>query len=109
MILGFGVVLIGVIGVVGASVAVPPAVIVGGVMKLRRGRGLAAGLLAWVLLTIAAIVGMFLGLSGNAGHGMYVYGASFEDVTAVVPWAWLAAAVAWLGFFIAARRQAGAE
>jgi hypothetical protein len=104
MILGYGVIILGIIGAVAASVAALPAVIIGGVIKLRGGRGLASGLLAWVGLTIAASVGMILGLSGDAGRGMDVHGLSFEDLLAIAPWALLAAAVAWLGFFIAGRR-----
>lgn len=108
MILGFGVIVIGVIGAVAASVAAPPAVIIGGVAKLRGRRGLVSGLIAWVLLTIAAIVGMFLGLSGDAGRGMDVFGLGLDELLAAAPWAWLAAALAWLGFFVAARRRTDA-
>lgn len=67
--------------------------------------GLAMGLFAWVALTAAVIVGMFLGLGGNAGSGMKVHGAELEDLMALVPWAWLLALLAWLGFFAAARRR----
>lgn len=105
MILGFGVIVLGFIGAIGASLAAPLAVIVGGVAKLRGRGGLATSLLAWAALTAAAIVVMVLGLGGNAGHGVNVHGVALEDLLQVAPWALLAAAVAWLGFSVAARRQ----
>lgn len=46
--------------------------------------GLAMGLFAWVALTAGVIVGMFLGLGGNAGSGMKVHGAELEDLMALV-------------------------
>lgn len=107
MILGFGVIVIGIIGAVGASLAAPLAVIVSGVAKLRGRSGVGTGMLAWVVLTAAAIVAMFLGLEGNAGHGMSVHGLQLERLLGVAPWALLVAALAWYGFSIAARRGDG--
>lgn len=111
MILGFGVVMIGIIGVVGASLAAPFAVVVGGIHKLRGGRlgGLPSGMLTWVVLTTGLIVTMCLGLTGNAARGVGAFGIDFEVLMGVVPYAWLLAAGLWLGFSVAARRRGGAD
>lgn len=108
MIIAFGVIVLAVIGAVAASLAAPLAVVVGGVARargMRRG-GLAAGLLAWVALTTAALVGLFLGMTGDAGHGVDVFGVAVEDLLALAPWAWLLAAVLGIGFRGAGRRGA---
>ncbi len=107
MILGFGVIVLGIIGAVGASLAAPFAVVVGGVSELREvpRDGLAMGLFAWVPLTAAAIVGLYLGIGGNADSGMTVHGAALEDLLWLVPLAWVLAVLAWLGFFTARQRR----
>lgn len=109
MIVGFGVIVLAIIGAVGASLAAPFAVAIGGVLGADGNRGgrLAVGLRAWVALTTAAIVGMCLGLTGNAGSGMLVLGTPIEDLLALAPWALLLAASMAIGFFVAARRRAG--
>jgi hypothetical protein len=91
--------------------AAPFAVIVGGVHKIRGGQGggLPSGMRVWVVLTTVVIVGMGLGLTGNAGSGMGVFGVDFDALLVVVPYAWLATAILWLGFFLAARRRVGAD
>lgn len=111
MIVGFGVILLAFLGATAASLAAPLAVIVGGVMRLRghpRG-GLAGGLLAWVALTGAVCVGLFVGLTGDAGRGVKVHGLELEALLATAPWSLGAAAVAAVAFSVAARRRARRE
>lgn len=105
MILGFGAILLGFIGAIGASVAAPLAAIAGGVAKLRGGRGFAVGMLTWVLATAVAITVMILGLGGDAGRGVDVHGVPIDDLIEAAPWALLAAVVVWIGFSIAASRR----
>lgn len=99
MILGFGVVYLGMLGVVAASLAAPFAAVIDGVARLRGAPS--AGLRAWVWLTTAALVVLFLEGGPNAASGVDFYGIPIS----FVPWAWLVTALAWLGFFLAARRR----
>ncbi len=110
MVLGFGVIVLGILGAGAASLAAPLAVVVGGVTRLRglRRGGLAAGLLAWVALTTAICVAMFLGLTGDAGRGVQVHGLELEDLLAVAPWAWLAAAALAVVFAVLVRGRRSA-
>lgn len=107
MLIGFGVIVLAVIGALAASLSAPLAVVVGGVSRLRGARrgGLATGFLTWVALTTAGIVALFLGLAGDAGSGVRIFGADLEELLALAPWAWLLAALAGVGFFAAARAR----
>lgn len=110
MILAFGVIILAFIGAIGASLAAPLAVVVGGVTRARGGRRwLAAGLLTWVGLTAAVIAGMVLGMAGDAGRGVDVFGVPLDDLLALAPVAWLLAALIGVGFAVAARRRGGGD
>lgn len=93
MILGFGGIMLVVLGAIGAAFAAPLAALLT-VLSRREDdkRGGGAILRRWVLCTAVVIVVLCLGLSGNAAHGIAVYGVQIEDLLVQAPWLLLLAA-----------------
>jgi cytochrome c oxidase assembly factor CtaG len=99
VILGFGVVMLAVIGAIGAAFGAPLAALV--IALSRRKDDEPSGgafLLRWVQCTVVVIVVLCLGLSGNAASGVAVHGAEIEDLLAMAPWLLLLAAGIHFGF-----------
>lgn len=99
MILGFGVIMLAVIGAIGGAFAAPLAALWAALSRPKDDEHSGGVLLRWVLCTAVVIVVQFLGLSGNAASGVEVYGAQIEDLLALAPWLLLLAAGIHLGFW----------